>query len=902
MSRSSKDPKSRTNCQIIEESEVTFHTEPAGHVLQLLGVTAEGLSAKAASDRLRRDGLNELTHQPAPGLIPRIVRHLMSPLTLILLVAGSLTFLLGEFIDTVVIALALLLAIVVGLLQEGKATKAFVALKGTLVQHAVVIRGGVRHQVKAAEVVVGDIIFLDAGTRIPADARVIEVHQLKTNEAPLTGESTPVMKSVAAVQPGVPLSLRHSMVYQGTHVSEGTGLAVVVATGDKTEVGKIARALQTVGEVDTPLQEEMRVLSQKLFYVIIFLIVAMLVIGVYTGHHFVDVLLLAVAVAVASVPEGLPAAVTIVLAVGMESLLQRGGLVRNLLAAETLGSTTYVLTDKTGTLTEGEMKLKGILDASGELVLTADLAEDVDAVLAIRIAHAASDAFYDKDEEGKQVVRGAAEERVVLETARQLMLLGEGSWRKQRIDYRAFSSKSRFAAGLVSVLFDTVQEETLLCINGAPEQLLKHTTHVRKEGKIISLSQVEREKLESALSGATAAGYRLIAVAYKEEDIDVLPDRQNMPDELVFVGVLVLSDPVRKGVDQAIAAVQDAGARVVLVTGDNPETALTIARAVGIAAPEDVALTGKELEELTDEELHIALKEVSVYARVLPEQKMRIAMVLQQYGEVVAMTGDGINDAPALRRANIGVATGSGTAVAKEASDLVLLNDSFDIMYAAIEEGRRIVSNLRKIVAYLISTSLSEVALILVALVTAGPIPLVPAQILWANIIEEGLMSVAFAFEPGEKGAMKRCPQDVHDEGLISGVMSRFMIVVVAVLGFLHVLLYLYVKHLDVSEAVLQSVMFLAVAIDSLFISFSFRSLQIPFWHISFLTNKFFVGSFLVSVVLLVGALSVPLMRDALSYVALPPQLILLPVITSVLALFSIELAKWFFFIRTENK
>ncbi len=461
----------------------------------------------------------------------------------------------------------------------------------------------------------------------------------------------------------------------------------------------------------------------------------------------------------------------------------------------------------------------------------------------------------------------------------------------------SFSSRTRFAAGL-----RVSGDETFLCVNGSPELLLDAATHFYREGGALPVTNKDRAVMTAALAKATAAGYRLIGVGYAPTDMETLPNRVVLPEHFVLAGILVLSDPVREGVAAAIEDVQSAGARVVLVTGDNPETALTIARGVGIADVHDVALTGKELEALTDEELVVALRDVSVFARVLPEQKLRIAMVLQQRGEVVAMTGDGINDAPALRRANIGVAIGSGTAVAKEASDLVLLNDSFSIMYAAIEEGRRIVSNLRKIVAYLISTSLSEVALILAALAIAGPIPLVPAQILWANIIEEGLMSVAFAFERGEKGAMKLRPQDIHEDGLISGEMRRFMIVVVAVLSLLHVLLYLYVHSLGVSVAVLQSIMFLAIAIDSLFISFSFRSLRVPIWKIGLGGNPFFLFSLVFSVVLLVGALSVPIMREALSYVLLPTQFILLPIITSLLALMSIEAAKWYFFRRREGE
>lgn len=861
----------------------------------MLGVTAHGLSAAHAAERQQRDGANAFTETPETSVLVRIAQHLTSPLTLVLVVAGALTLILGEYIDTVVIGLALALAVVVGLVQEGRATKAFSALKGTLVEHAVVIRDGVRHQIRARDVVVGDVLFLEAGNKVPADARLIEVNQLQTSEASLTGESATVRKQVDAVAPGTPVADRRSMVYQSTYVAEGTGLAVVVAIGDHTEVGQIATALRDVAEVETPLQAEMRILSERLFYIIGALIVIMIVVGVLTHHSFIHVLLLAVAVAVASVPEGLPAAVTIVLAVGMESLLKRGGLVRNLLAAETLGSTTYILTDKTGTLTEGVMKLTGVMDGSGELIERADFEQCTDAAQIVRVAHAASDAFFDTDDAGNAVVRGGAEEQVVLQAAQSLKLLGEQSWRSARVAYQAFTSQTRFAAGVVEL-----DSGYTLCANGAPELLLAHARYILENGVAVALTATRRQQLADAVHEATRLGYRLIAVAYQGDYTYEGSDTLRLPEEMVLAGILVLADPVRVGVESAIAEVQGAGARVVLVTGDSPQTALMIAHTVGITEKDGAVLTGTELTELTDAELLVALRDVSVFARVLPNQKLRIAMVLQQHGEIVAMTGDGINDAPALRRANIGVATGSGTAVAQEASDLVLLEDSFDIMYAAIEEGRRIVANLRKIVAYLVSTSLSEVALIITALLTAGPIPLLPAQILWANIIEEGLMSVAFAFEPGEKRAMRQRPQDIHDEGLIAGSVMRFMAVVISVLGLLNVALYLYVVHLSVSDAVLQSIMFLAIAVDSLFISFSFRSLRAPVWKIHLLENRFFVGSFLISVVLLFGALSIPFMQAALSYTPLPPQFVLLPIVSSVIGLVTIEVAKWYFFQRPD--
>lgn len=895
MSGSSKDQVLRiVHSKEVQEKRYAYHAHDAREVLSVLASSPEGLTESAVLKRLKADGPNAFTPQKQTLFVVKILKQLQSPLALVLVVAFLVTLALQEFVDAFVISFALLIAVVVGVLQEGKASNAFQKLADSQVRRATVLRAGAKHEIDGADLVRGDVVVLQSGARIPADLRLIETKQLKTNEATLTGEWRGVDKQAKPVQQGTPLALRASMAYMGTYVAEGYGLGVVVATGDSTEVGKLASSMRDVVEVATPLQDEMRRLSQKMLVIIVGLIVAIFVIGMLTGQGLNDMLLMSIAIAVAAVPEGLPAAVTIILAVGMEALLRRGGLVRNLLAAETLGSTTYVLTDKTGTLTEGQMAITGLVVGDGELVLANDFSKYDDAAKIFQMSLAATDAYVDT-QGAKRVVRGDAEERTIYTVAETLPLESGGeTWQAVRTDYLPFTSEQRYAAGLVPQAAGNI-----LCVNGAPNVLLHAATKRLVDGTVVPLESDTKQALRQVIEAETSQGHRLIAVGYKDVSYEAIPEhKKTLIEELIFVGVLVFSDPVRQGVEQAIAGVQSAGARVVLITGDNPQTALSIARATGITDDEGVALTGSDLETLTDDEVKVALAEVSVFARVLPEQKLRIASVLQQQGEIVAMTGDGINDAPALRRANIGIAVGSGTEVAKEASDLVLLTNSFDVIYAAIEEGRRIVSNLRKIVGYLISTSLSEVVIIAAALLTGGAIPLLPAQILWANVIEEGLMSVAFAFEKGEKGAMRRKPRDVHEEGLISRAMLLFIMFVVSTLAVLNLALYFYIRSLDVSTEVLQSIMFLSIAIDSLFISFSFRSLSVPLWRIPLLSNLFFVGAFLLSLVLLAVVLTVPFFQYLLSYTPLPAQFILLPVLASAASMLLVELAKWLFFER----
>ena len=690
------------------------------------------------------------------------------------------------------------------------------------------------------------------------------------------------------------------MAYMGTFVAEGYGQGVVIATGDNTAIGQLATNLNDIVDVETPLQVEMRKVSLLMLYIIMALVLIIFALGLWQGQSLHDMLLTSIAVAVASVPEGLPAAVTIILAVSMESLLKRGGLVRNLLAAETLGSTTYILTDKTGTLTEAKMAVTGVVHNAGTNEDSTTWAKQEGIQKVLDSALCASNAYADT-EHGKQVFRGNPVEKAILQSALEAGLSpDENSLRSERIDALVFTSENRFAAGLAET-----NTGYRLCINGAPEYLLEQADYVYSNGQVKEMSDELLETYVNLISVHTKAGKRLVAVSYKDVTFDDIPEGNKQVSSLVnnsvLLGILILTDPVRKGVKKAITGVKSAGAEVVLVTGDNPATALTIARIVGIAGPSDGVLSGDDIMELSDEELMTALDTVHVFARVLPQQKLRLAQVLQQYGEVVAMTGDGINDAPALKKANIGIAIGSGTEVAKESSDLVLLNDSFETMYAAIEEGRRVISNLRKIVGYLLSTSLSEVVLIGAALMVGAPIPILPAQILWANVIEEGLMSVAFAFEKGEPDAMKQRPQDIREEGILSKQTTWFIVFVVTILSILIVSLYFYLSFLKVPIEEMRSAMFLAVALDSLFMAFAFRSLTTPFWRIPLRTNMFFVGSFLVSVTMLFIAISVPFMQYLLSYNPLPLYDVVLIFGFCFSALIIIEISKWLFFERTKS-
>jgi len=879
----------------MQEKSYAYHAHDVAEVLSVLNTSVAGLQEKEVESRLAKNGRNVFSRVPTKSLFASILEQISSPLAFVLVVACIITVALGEFVDAGVIAFALSIAVFVGVLQEGKASKAFERLANSQTNTATVIRQGAKHEIDAEDLVIGDVVILQSGIQVPADIRLITAKQLSINEAPLTGEWRAEKKQSDPMPVGTAFAEQASMAWMGTYVAEGYGVGVVTAIGDATVVGTLAASLHDTEEVATPLQHEMQYISKVMLVIVVALVCFIFVVGLVQGQLLEDMLLMAIAVAVASVPEGLPAAVTIILAVGMEALLKRGGLVRNLLAAETLGSTTYVLTDKTGTLTEAKMAVTGALLNVDTVTSDQDFAGNTIATDLFAISLGAIDA-YTEMEAGQLVARGDSVEQAILLQAHELGATEENTtYRSRRIDYLPFTSEQRFAAGLS---LDT-DDNYILCINGAPELLLGEATHIMTEHGIEKMSSEMALRLQQAIATETTSGKRLIGVGYKAVAYDDIPeDDPQLINGLVFSGVLILDDPVRSGVAEAIAGVRSAGAEVVLITGDNPQTALSIAVAVGIAHEGGSALTGDELERMSDQEVLVALQSVSVFARVLPNQKQRIATLLQKQGEVVAMTGDGINDAPALRRANIGIAIGSGTEVAKEASDLVLVKDSFATIYAAIEEGRRIIANLRKIVGYLLSTSLSEVVLISVALIVGAPAPLVPAQILWANVIEEGLMSVAFAFEPGEKNAMRRKPQDIHAEGILSRQMFWFVLLVISSLSLLTVILYMYVRSLGLPLEIVRSVMFLSISMDSLFMAFAFRSLSTPIWRISLMSNKFFIGSFLISIALLIIVLTVPFFQYILSYTPLPASMIALVVAFSLGSLLIIELAKWLYFER----
>ena len=880
-----------------------WHTFSLPDVADRLGTDpARGLSRATAAERLK-EGMNRLPQPARETLLMRFLRQFASPIAIVLLFAAGATLFLFHYTDALVIFLALIVNVIMGLVQEGRASKAFEALQKSEAKFAMVFRDAEPQKIPAEELVPGDLIALTTGNSVPADIRLSETHSLSINEAALSGEWVAVEKSVGEAKEDAPLVERSGMAYSGTLVVAGTGKGIVVATGAATELGKIAAELGKNRRTETPLMRDIRDVARLLVGAAIAILIVVLFLGYLREMPFGDMLFIAIALAVSSVPEGLPAAVTVVLALGMERILKKGGLVRNLLAAETLGTTSIILTDKTGTLTKGNIKAVGFATLSGTT-------EDADGKLAqamLKAAVLASDGYIEEVDdptpgEEKIVAHGRPVEQAILLAALRSGI-GEAHVREihPRIDILPFASERRFGAMLVKE-----GSAHVAYVTGAPEALLSHTTHARTLSGTERCSKEYIAFFEEALARSTREGKRVLAVARLETKADAFPTdeegRLAFMEGLELMGFIIFSDEIRAEAKSAVLSMRDAGARVIMLTGDNPETALYVARETGIADAGDRAYTGAELKDLPDEEVLRILRENRVFARVAPSDKLRIARILTGAGEVVAMTGDGVNDAPALEAASIGVAVGSGTDVAKEAADLVLLGDSFSVITHAIREGRRLRDNFKKIFAYMLSTNFSEVVLISFALILGMPLPLLPTQILWSNLVEGGLMNFAYAFEPLYPSVMKRKPTDTD----IRKVLSRKVLwligsVGVITAGFL-AMIYLYLVGSGMSELEVQTMMFIGISISTMFTAFSMKSFGTPIWKIDFFSNKFLMVSVAGSVVLLWAALYVPPVQAIVKTVSPSAEQLLFFVFVGLVNMATVELAKWVIFIRPESR
>ncbi|MFT7879713.1 MAG: cation-transporting P-type ATPase [Sulfurimonas sp.] len=766
-----------------------WHQRSAEETLSLLETTTEGLNRKRAEERALKFGPNELPKPARPHILLRFFSHFHNILIYVLLGAALITALLGHFVDTAVIVAVVIINALIGFIQEGKAEKAMDAIRDMLALHANIIRENVRENIMAEALVPGDIVLLEAGDKVPADLRLLSTHGLQIQEAALTGESTTVEKHPEAVEAESSLGDRFSMAFSGTSVASGEGTGVVVATGAQTQIGRISGLLSTVETLQTPLVIQMERFA-KLLTLFILAVATLILLFSYTVLHqdFTTIFMAVVGLSVAAIPEGLPAVLTITLAVGVQAMARRNAIVRRLPAIETLGSVSVICSDKTGTLTRNEMNVVSIVtcqdrfeisgtgyEPSGEIEANEQRADLTAYPILEEIGRAAalcnnSQLLHEND---RWSVQGDPMEGALLAFSGKTGLdtkKTREAW--QRTDVIPFDTKHKYMA----TLNHNHKKHAFIFVKGAPETLLDLCTMQRCSGQ--DTEPIDKAFWREQADTIAAQGQRLLAFALKpvKPDHTVL-EHDDITDSLIFLGVAGLIDPPREEAIEAIAECHRAGIEVKMITGDHALTAAAIGQQLGLHQSEKV-LTGLELEKLDDDALPSAIRETGVFARTSPEDKLRLVMAMQSSGMTVAMTGDGVNDAPALKRAGVGIAMGkTGTEAAKEAAEIVLTDDNFASIVAAVREGRTVYDNLKKVISWTLPTNAGEAMTIIAAILLGLSLPITPIQILWVNMITAVTLGIALAFEPTEDHTMQRSPLP-RDESLLSGGLIWHIILV----------------------------------------------------------------------------------------------------------------------------
>ncbi len=828
------DPWASTN-------EIIYHELQTKH---------DGLSSVEADKRLLAYGRNRFRRHERTGAITLFLKQLASPLIFILFGAGAITFFLGEFVETGIILLAILVNAGLGFSREYHAESTLENITTYIKDRTRVIRDGREQEIDSELLVLGDIIKLSYGNRIPADARICTVNGLRVDEAILTGESIAVEKNTDVIPPTTLISDRKNMVHAGTLVVDGFATAVVTATGETTEIGKIAGLVIGINRATTPVQRGLETLSWIIFAIVVVIVVGLFFLGISKGQPMLEMLVLAAAVSVGAVPEGLPIALTVILSIGAERIAKKQGITRTLAAAETLGSTTLILTDKTGTLTMADMALVGAYTreelASGVPAHPHRTSEEKNPLIKLALNNV--DVLVENPDAimSEWTFRGKPFEVNIVKNARNLGIDIVSAIAHSSPIIVPFNSTHKFSVSDAGDMY---------VVMGAPDILLKRS----------SVGKEEFVQIESWLTTASNDGDRLIAIATLPKSSGVVGTED--VTNINFVGVLAFHDPVRKEVPEAVKKIEALGVRVVMITGDLKGTALSVAKILGWEVENDQALTGEELRVLSDEELEKMLPRMRIFARVTPEDKLRVGMLYRKLGEVVAMTGDGVNDAPALKAMDIGVALGSGSDVAKSAAGLVLLSDDFLTISAAIQEGRRILVNIRKTIAYQMVSSLDAVIVVGGSLIFGLALPLTALQIVWVNLFTGSLPALAFAYDEnfdhdsvGKKGRISMFTPAVKGQIFGIGIVSSVLLF----------LIYYGLIRYGIELQLVRSIFFVCFGSYILVVAFSFRSLYKSLFSYSIFSNRRLNLSVIVGICILVITMTIPPLRTLFGLVPMP--------------------------------
>jgi P-type Ca2+ transporter type 2C len=961
-----------TPTNLAPAANTPWHSQPLEVVEQQLGTNHhQGLAPDEAARRLAAVGPNELREAPRPPFWKLVLAQFTSFVVMILIVASLISAVLGDWIEAAAIMAIVLLNAIIGVVQESRAEAALAALKKLAAPNAFVLRGGSRVTIPSHELVPGDVVVLEDGNYIPADVRLIETINLRIEEAALTGESMPVEKHANAhLEAELPLGDRVNMAFMGTLVTRGRGRGVVTGTGMQTQMGLIAEMLSTLDNEPTPLQQRLEELGKQLGYValivcaLVFLVAAFQQtdLSVLTGQGIgpylqtysealTEFFLIAISLAIAAVPEGLPAVVTITLAIGMREMVRRHALIRRLASVETLGAASVICSDKTGTLTQNQMTVTRLwvdnhlftvtgegYDPRGEFRLqdkTVALAEYPAALTTLWAGNLASDAYLEQvpSDNGQihRVVGDPTEGAIVVAAAKAGTSKADLERAYPRLNEVPFDSERKRMSTLLDVLDPKHSDPSpyheqseakgalyAITTKGAPDVILKLCTHYQAMNDVPApMTEALRAAIFDANEAMAQQALRVLAVAYRTTDR--LPEEatpETVERDLVFLGLFGMIDPPRPEVPPAVELARQAGIRAIMITGDYPDTAAAIARSIGLLKPGRNVLPGSELDALDDAGLVKALDTTDVFARVNPQHKVRIVEALRQRDEVVAMTGDGVNDAPALKRADIGVAMGiTGTDVAKETADMVLTDDNFASIVAAVEQGRIIYANIRKFVFFLLSSNVAEIMIIFLATLAGLPSPLTPIQLLWLNLVTDGAPALALAMEKGDPDVMDHKPRPKR-EPIVHGPM-RLGIVVQTVAQTFSVLTAFAVGllwHLgttpleagnplaallrydwagvDVQSA--ETMAFVTLSLAELFRAFTVRSERVSIFKLGFFSNKYLVGAVLLSLVLVMCTVFIPFLQPIFNTHALTLAewevvlgLALLPAVAE-------EITKWF--------
>lgn len=840
------------------------YTESFEKVLAEAGSSVQGLSQAEADKRLQQNGKNKLREAKKVPLVKRFFAQLADPMIIILIVAAVVSAVTSvyeneSFADVFIIIAVVLINAILGVYQESKAEKAIAALQEMSAATSKVLRDGNVHVIKSEDLAVGDVILLEAGDAVPADARIIECADLRIEESALTGESVPVNKQLEALALGekkdIPLGDRKNMVYMGSSVAYGRGRVVVTATGMDTEMGKIANALENAAEGKTPLQIKLAHLSKILTYVVLGICLFIFVFNIirelpdFSGAIMLDTFMVAVSLAVAAIPEGLAAVVTVVLSMGVTKMSSRNAVIRKLTAVETLGSAQVICSDKTGTLTQNVM------------TVTEFFADDPD--LLAKAMALSSDAELDSE---KLVAVGEPTECALVNFAYKRGY-NKNNLKEEfpRIGEAPFDSVRKMMS---TVLKHQETGAVIQFTKGAPDEVLKCCTTALKDGKIIPLTDEMKQEVLKQNKAFADKALRVLAAAYKQhEDIPGSYGPSDLENNLTFVGLTGMIDPIRPEVLDAIRKCKSAGIRPVMITGDHRDTAVAIAMELGIITDASQAITGADLEEMSEEELNANIEKYSVYARVQPEHKVRIVTAWQKRGKICAMTGDGVNDAPSIKTADIGVGMGiTGTDVTKNVADMVLADDNFATIVIAVEEGRRIFANIRKSIQFLLSSNLSEVLSIFFATVVGFTI-LKPVHLLWINLITDCVPALALGTEPAEPGIMDKKPEGT-DKGIFADGLGIGVVYQGILLAAITVVSYLTGHFIEsgrwefVNSADGMTMAFLSLSLAEIFHSFNMRSQHQSIFSLK-KQNKLLWGAMALSFVLTLIVIYVPFVRDA---------------------------------------